>query len=104
MGLLSKLVKGAAGKLAGDAAKTFIKSFEGYKSSLATQRSAMVAPSAQEDAQCSTCQRTMSASSHFCPHCGAKVEAPVSKFCMSCGEKMNADANFCPGCGHKNNS
>ncbi len=49
-------------------------------------------------AVCPACEKTIPASSKFCPECGAAV---AKKFCPECGAKLTGNAKFCPECGKK---
>jgi class 3 adenylate cyclase len=44
---------------------------------------------------CRSCDRTLEASTSFCPACGT----PVGSTCTSCGTALPAEARFCPACG-----
>ncbi len=50
--------------------------------------------------KCSNCGTDLQAHSHFCSHCGTKVNIAGNDKCAACGAALKANARFCQQCGH----
>jgi membrane protease subunit (stomatin/prohibitin family) len=57
-----------------------------------------MAGGAQPKVRCPNCSADIPFGSHFCPNCGANLQATVT--CPECQATLPVGSKFCPNCGH----